>query len=109
MRRPSLPALSLVAAASILAALGGPQASASERRSCEPRVYAHVTYAGPVYRGYFYAPRGYAFRGPRWDFSAAYYNSRYLAYAPTYGYAFRSRVYGNYYVAPHEVWRWRRR
>jgi len=62
-----------------------------------PPVYAYA--APPAYS--YYAPSAYeyyervnVFRGPRWNYSAAYYNSPIL-----YGGIWRSRAYG-YHGAP---------
>ena len=63
-----------------------------------PPAYAYYTrrpyaYVPPPAYGYYYT-RVNIFRGPRWNYSAAYYNS-----PVAYGYYRRPRVYGYGYFA----------
>jgi len=81
MRRQSLAKLAI--GLSIIV-LGNTQALAFDRCDCRHRAHGH--YAPGAY-GYYYRLPLY-FRGPRWDYAAAYYNP------PVYDYVTRRRFYG---------------
>jgi hypothetical protein len=100
MRRSTLSAGAVFSAATVLLAVGGVQASASERRGCQCAVNGITSTAtGPANGANYQGPPRYPYRGPL------------PAYPPAQGrgYILTSPGYEDYYVAPEEAWRWRRR